>query len=448
MPQLVEESPRQELPAGPLPAAAVSQGATKATQAAGEPRNFICLALHQVLLRIGWIFKTETLIMPAFMDYIGGGPVLRSCLPVLNRLGFSIPQVLFARRLKVLPKKKWVVAIGSFTAAIPFAVLSIVWANGWWQQADGTAAHWMPYFFLGCYGFFFATVGITQLAAHSLQGKLIRPNLRGRLFATAVLAGAPTSILAAWIWLPGWLENATTGFAWIFAMPALAFGLASLAVGSTAETSDDFQEAITPLRQRFVNAWNTRHENPNFAKLALVAVLFSVTFMMFPHYQTLGRAEGQVPLTILMKWIFVQHTAVAIFSLVVGPIADWLGNRAALRLTLLGASLAPLTAVVLTLLPEELSQSWFWLIYVPIGFTPVTIRILINYTLEVAPAEEHPRYVSAMGMCLAVPAILGSVPVGFLIGQIGYVPIFAVGAAVLALAGLQTYRLEEPRHVA
>jgi len=52
-----------------------------------EPRNFAVIAWYQIVIRVGWIFKTERIIMPAFLDYIGGSAWLRGCLPVLNRFG-------------------------------------------------------------------------------------------------------------------------------------------------------------------------------------------------------------------------------------------------------------------------------------------------------------------------------------------------------------------------
>ena len=42
---------------------------------AHEKRNFLVLALYQIVMRIGWIFKTESIVMPAVLDTItGGGP--------------------------------------------------------------------------------------------------------------------------------------------------------------------------------------------------------------------------------------------------------------------------------------------------------------------------------------------------------------------------------------
>ena len=36
-------------------------------------RNFFALTLYQVTVRCGWIFKTESIVMPAVLDSIGGG---------------------------------------------------------------------------------------------------------------------------------------------------------------------------------------------------------------------------------------------------------------------------------------------------------------------------------------------------------------------------------------
>ena len=54
--------------------------------AAHEPRNIACLVTYQVVARMGWIFKTETVIMPAVLDACVASGMLRGFLPVLNRV--------------------------------------------------------------------------------------------------------------------------------------------------------------------------------------------------------------------------------------------------------------------------------------------------------------------------------------------------------------------------
>ena len=72
-----------------------------------EPHNLLALSAYSVLLRFAWIFKTESVIIPAFLDSIAGAGWLRGFLPVLNRFGQSLPPIFFARRLREARVKKW-----------------------------------------------------------------------------------------------------------------------------------------------------------------------------------------------------------------------------------------------------------------------------------------------------------------------------------------------------
>src|SRR5687768_18425286 len=71
-----------------------------------ETRNFWLLIVYQVVLRTGWIFKTESSVMPAAADALDPSGLARSWLPLLNRFGQSVPPVHAARQIKNLRKKK------------------------------------------------------------------------------------------------------------------------------------------------------------------------------------------------------------------------------------------------------------------------------------------------------------------------------------------------------
>jgi hypothetical protein len=49
----------------------------------------LALLVHQSLFRVAWIFKTESVIMPAFLDSISESGLIRGALPLLNRTGQS-----------------------------------------------------------------------------------------------------------------------------------------------------------------------------------------------------------------------------------------------------------------------------------------------------------------------------------------------------------------------
>ena len=411
-----------------------------------ERQNFWCLAVHQVIVRIGWIFKTESIVMPAFLDYIGGGPVLRGFLPVLNRFGFSIPPVLYAERLKATPRKKWHLARNTFSMSVPFALLSLLWWSGWWRSADGRVEPWVPLFVLVLYGIFFALTGMNQLSTHVLQGKLVRATRRGRLLSYSIGIGSPLAIGAALWLMQDWLATPETGFVGIFAATAAAFALASLAMLPVHETPDRVPAPRAGRFNPFRDAALLVANDNDFRRLATVAALFGATFMLFPHYQTLGRERLGLQFDDLIVWLCVQNAAVAVFSILTGPLADRCGNRIALRLTIVAGAATPLLACGIARLEPDVGRHWYWLVFATTGLTPVTIKLLSNYTLEIALREHHPRYVSTIGLCLALPVVVGAPLVGWLITRIGYDAVLVAGAVSLGLAGILTYWMIEPRH--
>jgi MFS family permease len=125
--------------------------------------------------------------------------------------------------------------------------------------------------------------------------------------------------------------------------------------------------------------------------------------------------------------------------LLAGPLADRRGNRLALRLLILTSAAAPLVAIGVSRLTPAVGQSWYWTVFVLLGLTPVTMRTMVNYTLEIADPGEHPRYLATLGLCLAAP-FCAAPAVGLLIDVTSFELVFLTGG------GLLTYRLAEPRH--
>lgn len=149
-------------------------------------------------------------------------------------------------------------------------------------------------------------------------------------------------------------------------------------------------------------------------------------------------------MTDLTKWVIVQNVGTALFSLIAGPLADWRGNRAVLRFSLLGIAAMPLGAIGLSL-SGDAGRGWFWAVFVGIGLTPITIKTLYNYTLEIADTEDHPRYLSTLSLCVAVP-LLFSPLVGAAVDRVGFEAVFIAVAAAVFSGWLLTWRLAEPRH--
>ncbi len=410
--------------------------------AAAEKRNIFSLSMHFVCLRLGWIFKTETVIMPAFLDTIAGAGWLRGCLPVLNRIGSSLPPLLYAARLRNAPRKKWALMAASFLMALPFVVLSVTWLSVDQSQRPG----WLPALFLTCYTICFVGTGLNRLAFVTVQGKLIRDNRRGRLMLISGLLGSLVAVSCSAILLPRWLGLPDHGFGWIFLVTAGGFVAAGLSAGFIAEPADAAGDEQPRPRQVFDAAWRLFWENRAFRRIAVVGMLFISVQLAFPHYQKLGRMhlddadEGLH----LMYWVAAQNIGFGLFSIVFGRIADSHGNRLAIRIEVFLLAGVPLLALLFasTLIPE--GGRLFWIPFSFLGLTPLTYRTINNYVLELAPPAEHPRYISTLNLAMAVPFVASPV-VGLLIDRIGFPPVFVGVSIVVALGGLMTIGMSEPR---
>ncbi len=404
-----------------------------------QGRNFVVLALYQIVVRTGWIFKTESIIMPAVLDTIGGAGWLRGFLPLLNRFGQSVPPLLFASRLKAMRQKKWAVAGCSLGMSAAFLTLAALWLF-----VGAAPPWWMPGVFLVIYSLFFISTGMNQLSFGTLQGKLIRPTLRGRLLTSATLLGAVTAILAAWFLLGRWLGPAGTNFHLLFTAAGVCFGLAALVVLTAAEPDDNHQSPTAAPTRPLAAAWHTLRRDDSFRRLAPVAMLFGTSMILFPHYQALGREQLGLSLGNLVLWVIVQNAGAAMFSLVAGPLADRRGNRLVLRIVMLGVACVPVVAVALSYAGEG-DGAFYTIVFLMLGLTPIGFKTLANYALELGDPSEHPRYLSTLALCMATPILLSPV-VGLLIDVAGFRPVFFGISALLVSGWVLTFRLNEPRH--
>lgn len=411
-----------------------------------EVRNTFWLECYQALVRVGWIFKTETIIMPAVLDAVVDSGLLRGLLPVLNRGGQSVPPLLFSATLAQRPLKKWTVVRTTLAMAGCFALLAASWGLLQDRRRDLLAA-----LFLVLYAAFSTANGLNQLALAAVQGKLVPAAQRGRAMLVSATLGSALAIVAA-LWLLGpWLAM-EGGFPRIFAATAAFFALAAVFPALLLE-QPDAPSAVPRGAGRGAGAFRAGlHDwrrllagDRGLVRLAVVAACFSTVIMLFPHYQAFARDRLGSPVTALLTWVVVQNAATGVVSLVAGPLCDRRGTQGVLVWLVALSASTPLVVTLLSLVPRATAVHAFWLVYVPLGLNPVALKVFTNYALELAPtAVEHPRYVSIVGAALAAPFVLSPL-VGMAVDLVGFRPVFLVGALVIAAGAAVATGLPEPR---
>ena len=406
-------------------------------------RNFFLAIVYAVCMRTGWIFKTESIIMPAVLDVIGGSGWLRGCLPMLNRFGQSVPPLLASDRVRNTPYKKLGLFASTLTMGLCFLSLSLVWL-----LTGGEKSWWLPILFLAIYGIFFSSTGINQLLLNTISGKLIRVDRRGSLALFGTVLGATSAVFCAWFLLDLWLVDEVDGkssnFVMIFGFTGTAFVVAAVVGLFLKERPDQYGDKHRSGRELFLAAVATVRYDRNFRKVTIIAALFGMYLTLFPHYQRLGRDRLELGLTALIPWVLAQNIGAALFSIPAGWIADRFGNRLVLQLMMLILCIAPVLALVAARLGDT-GQPLFTAVFCLLGLTPVTMRILNNYTLEVTGNRDHPRYLSTLSIAMAVPPTLLSPLFGALIDWVGFEFVFAIVVMCVFCGWLLAFRIEEPR---
>ena len=410
-------------------------------------RNLLVIAAYQVTVRIGWIFKTETIIMPAILDAVADAGFLRGMLPVIGRFGQSLPPLAFASRLSRMPLKKRPLVVTTLALAGCFGLLAAAWS-----VLAGRHPLLLAVIYLTLYAGFAVINGLNLLVLATLQGKLVPVASRGRLMLLNTTVGSVLAIAAAVVLLGPWLEAGESAFDNIFLTTAVFFALAAFVPMLIHEPATLSESAADSGRRgqgiaAALRSWKAMlSADPGLARLCLVAMFFSVALIIFPHYQAFARDRLGTQLPSLLSWVVVQNVATGLASVVAGPATDRRGTRIVLVGLLACTAITPLLVVGLSLLPHATAGQLFWLVYVPLGINPILMRTFSNAALELAPdLASQPRYVSLVGVALAAPFVV-SPGVGFLVDVIGFQPVFLGGTVVIGLGVSLALGLPEPRN--
>ncbi|MCA9036145.1 MAG: MFS transporter [Planctomycetaceae bacterium] len=402
-----------------------------------QRRNFVALVLHQIVFRVAWIFKTESVIMPAFLDMIADSGFIRGLLPLLNRFGQSIAPLLRSEQIATSQMKSKLLLRSTISMSLPFICLG----SAVWFYREGLP-WWFTWFFLAAYTTFFCLHGINETSFSTVQGKLIPVNWRGRLAGASSTLGSLTAVSLAWMLMGRWLQTEdATAYAKIFLFVGLVMFSSSAAILLMKESPDETGRPRL-RRAHFREAAARVRDDKTLRGLCVIAILFVFSQILFPHYQSLGMKLPNARPVFFMHWVVAQHLGAALFSSISGRMADRFGTRSALRFLTASAAIAPLLALTLA---RVAPVHWFALTFFWIGLVPVTFRMQVNYTLEIVPRSQHPAYISTMTLAMAIPFLLSPV-IGAMVQQLGFTIPFVLVAAIVSVAALKTWTMPEPRH--
>lgn len=402
------------------------------------PRNFWALAVNQIAMRIGWVFRTETVIIPGFVDHLGASGALRGLLPMIGRIGASLPQFLLAPALARLPRQKWAYFVSNCLQGLPWVLIAALLL--FVPLSPGA----MLACFMALYTLSAAGYGLCTLSFGTLQGKLIPPRQRGRLLASFGLVGGTSAIVGAALLVPLFLTDQKADYGPVFALCGGLFVVATFILLGIREPAVRHRDVSAGLRGFVRDSFRVLGQDRNFRLLTWVVTLMYLTLLLFPHYTVFGLRRVGVTPQGFVTLIIAQNSVNAAGSFLFGNLADRRGNRAMLRLMTVVAAAVPLLAVLISRLPASVAPHAYPVVYACLGFTPVSQRIVTNYALEIAPQERHPQYLGILSVMQAFP-IFASPLVGWAIDRASFEPVFLCFSGLMFVGALLSVWLVEPR---
>ena len=408
--------------------------------------NFSCLAVHTIVFRIGWVFKTETVLAPAFLETLGASAFVRGLLPLLQRLCISGPQIVSAHAAARLPRLKWAYGSLCIAMAVPWLAIAGMWRLGGPPGLNSPAARGMIVAFLALYSLFWMFLGAMQLFGGAALGKLIPADFRGRLLAASSGTGATAAILVVLALLPRWLkgEGGAPRYDWVFGAAGSLLVLSGALLFFLSEAAAAPSAARSRLRDFARGSLGLLLRDRNFALLAAASSLYLGLRALFPHFTVFGIQRLGLASDSLVSQVVAQNAVQAGAALLFGPLADRYGNRIVLR-TLMGiGGLTPLMALGLAFLPGGIGAKVYWLVFACLGFYAIMERITCNYLLECVALERQAQYLGAL-MTVQIVPMLASPALGWMIDRFSYEAVFLLGSGAILLGVLLTFGLIEPR---
>ena len=416
----------------------------------GLRHNYIAFGADTILFSIGFIaFLNVNVLLPTFVEQVGGAPTMVGILTTVIGLAWSAPQLIGGNVVSRFRRKKPFVlamAVSGRVFILAFAAL-IYFTQGQppWLSLAGLFAALI--LFLSTDGF--ATIGWMDILSRAI------PADRRGVAISIWQAITSVGILAVSAGISAIIGENGPGFPNNY---ALLFGLGGLMLlvsllGTIAIREPDIAEdepetqpvAWGELFRHLLEIWNS---DPRLRAVTIARVSFSFAMMAYPFYVGYATKVLGLPLESVAQFIIAQTIGTIVSSLVLGRIADRYGAQRAVQIGSAIILTAPVMALIVVFAHDSLS-TWIALIYSWIYVCSGLANNLLflgfaNYTLQIAPPNKRPMYTGGVNAINSIGVMAPSVA-GWLLVLTSYGALFGVTLALGIVALVLTFRLPPTR---
>lgn len=377
-------------------------------------------------------FGSFTTIIPLFVSQVTDSAILIGLASAIHMLGWQIPQLFTANRVRRLSRFKPMVLAMTIHERLPFFGLAFV---AWYLNDLGSRPALILIFAMLIWQGFGG--GYTANVWQSMIAKIIPGSWRGRFFGLQMgavnLLSSGAAVTAGWILD---LYDSPVGFAICFALASLGMLISFGFISATREEQHKPALRAGAPANLWTDAKRILRSDTIFQRFLAIRIIYQLGLVAFSFYavyvfEELGVSATQVGLL----------TGLLIFSEVfINPIFGVVGDRVGHWLVLFLGTLAALTSTILagwiTSIP-----AWF-LIFALAGVAYVVAwTTTMVLTLDFGNVKEQATYIGLANTLLAPATLASPFLAGWLIQSHGYMVMFRASAVVFLIAAILSLSL-------
>ena len=385
-------------------------------------------------------FVSVNMIMPVYVERIGGSAIAIGSVPVLWNLGVNLPQFFLSKIFKDKKEIKPTVVRWGFINRSMFFVIALFS----FSLLGKIKGHSASELLLGLILITAISGSVGVPTWYTLFSKTTPIKLRGRLQALrqflgsifGMLAGSLIIIILAAIKFP---ENFGTLFLLCYIFMMISFGF----LKRVREPSSVYNEGMEIQKiKTFSRAKAIIKENKNLKYFLVSDALYLISITIFAFYAVYGIKKFNLPTSYAGTFTIVQTGSMIAANIIFGITGDKFGHK----LNLIFLSLSSLASSLIAVAAGNVYVYFFVFVFIACASTIQGISRLA-FIVEICDEPERPFVISLMNTITA-PMLLFGLVSGILISLTSYELVFLLNSAVAAGACLWIiFMLKEPRKI-
>jgi len=403
-------------------------------------RNFVVNALDLTLFSFGDSFANLRTILPVFASTLTTSPFLIGSIPILNDIGWSLPQIFLSRFSARLRRKLPAVLILGLIERLPYLFLG--WLAFNINNLSPTLAVSLLLVFVAVRSLISGVVGLPW---QELIADIIPPGRRGSFFGTGFLMGqvagiAGSGLVAFLLVRLAYPQGYAVSFFSAFAAMMVSWGFMCLTVEPAKPGP---QPVSNTCKYGLEGARELLRTNQNFRRYLVSRGLYAFGFMAMAYLAVYALQRFQLSQEYAAIFSGVMLGGGLIGNVVGAGLSDRRGSKTALLFASLVWAAALLTALV--------AATWevFLLVFILLGMSMSANLIAdLSIAMDFSSGSDRPVYVGTARSVAGLFTIPTPFIAGLLVREGGYQSMLLVSLLFVLLSILVLWRsVRDPRHV-